>query len=284
MISQTTLDALLAAGASAEMIVAAVKAEIAAHEAAEAEKKQRQNELAAERQRRKRAKDAASSRAVTDVTRDERDASEPRVCAQVVNTLEVKKDTLPTCPSDTTVPMPKPKPRRALPEGWPVDGFDRWWAVYPRRTAKGDAEKAFATAARRGDVTFSDLMAATTRFARSPPDAQFTPHPATWLNGKRYLDEPDTIHRASQRPDSHPGSRRKHTMASVELEDQAWAKARERGGPVGFDRAFDRSGTLDLGPLGASAFGLDGASDGRGSPRGFDADVVRLHVAGGRGS
>jgi hypothetical protein len=237
----------------------------------------------AERKRNKRAS-ADNPRTIRDESAAcPPDVSAPPSRAHVVNTLEVKKDTLPTCPSDTPVPMPT-KPRRALPEGWPEDGFARWWAVYPRRTAKGDAEKAFATAARRGDVTFADLMAATTRFARDPPEPQFCPHPATWLNGKRYLDESDPIARHPQRSDSHPGSRRKHTMASLELEDQARAKARERGGSMDADHPIDQFGTLDFGSVGPSAFGIDGPGYGGREAGGFDADVVRLHVGRVRGS
>jgi hypothetical protein len=88
--------------------------------------------------------------------------------------------------------------------------------------------------------------------------------------------------RSPQRPESHPGPRRKHTMASVELEEQAWAAARERSGPVGFDFAPDERGTLDFGPVGASAFGLDGGGNGGRAQGRPDASVVRLHVAGGR--
>jgi hypothetical protein len=88
--------------------------------------------------------------------------------------------------------------------------------------------------------------------------------------------------RHPQRPESHPGPRRKHTMASVELEEQAWAAARERSGPVGFDFAPDERGTLDFGPVGASAFGLDGGGNGGRAQGRPDASVVRLHVAGGR--
>lgn len=176
--------AMVASGCTPGQILAAVEAAEAS--SSDAISARRAND--AERQRRKRSNCHVTSRDVTVTPRDESDASEPRAPARVVIPLEVKKDTLPTHPSDAPVPMPR-KAHQPLPEGWPEDAFDRWWAVYPRRVAKGDAEKAFVAAAKRGDTTFDGIMAATHRFARPPPDPQFTPYPATWLNGKRYLDE-----------------------------------------------------------------------------------------------
>jgi len=74
-----------------------------------------------------------------------------------------------------------------------MDGFDGFWAAYPRKVAKGAAERAYAKAL--SVITDPDppsvLRAAAERFAASDPDPQFTPHPATWLNSRRWEDEPD---------------------------------------------------------------------------------------------
>jgi hypothetical protein len=71
--------------------------------------------------------------------------------------------------------------------------FDDFWNAYPRRIGKRAAEKAHAAALKRG-ATAVQLLTAARRFATSKQgtEAQFIPHPATWLNQGRYDDEPDT--------------------------------------------------------------------------------------------
>jgi hypothetical protein len=69
------------------------------------------------------------------------------------------------------------------------DGFEEWWAIYPRKIAKGAAEKAYAKAVElSGPVV---LLAGVQRYAavRANQDPQYTKHPATWLNQKCWLDE-----------------------------------------------------------------------------------------------
>lgn len=66
--------------------------------------------------------------------------------------------------------------------------FAEFWAVYPRKKAKGAAERAWAKAVKLVDP--AELMA---RLRAQIPvmmlKPQFIPHPATWLNGKRWEDE-----------------------------------------------------------------------------------------------
>lgn len=66
--------------------------------------------------------------------------------------------------------------------------FDTFWKVYPRKTAKGAARKAW------GKLTAENRAAAITgaaRFASDPNrDDTFTPYPATWLNAEQWEDEP----------------------------------------------------------------------------------------------
>lgn len=72
--------------------------------------------------------------------------------------------------------------QKSLPEG-----FDEWWAAYPRREAKDRAIRAY-TKARRGGATAADLLDGLRRFPW-PGDRQFIPFPATWLNDGRWRDE-----------------------------------------------------------------------------------------------
>ena len=67
--------------------------------------------------------------------------------------------------------------------------FEKFWAVYPRRTNKGGAKTAFLKAV-DVKVSFYDLMQAVERYASDPnlPEPQFIPHAATWLNQERWAD------------------------------------------------------------------------------------------------
>lgn len=68
------------------------------------------------------------------------------------------------------------------------DQFDQWYSEYPRKVAKGAARKAFTTAAKK--ASFEVLMEAVKSYASkmSGKEAEFIAHPATWLNGERWLD------------------------------------------------------------------------------------------------
>jgi Helix-turn-helix domain len=69
--------------------------------------------------------------------------------------------------------------------------FDQFWNPYPRKVAKEAARKAFDAAVKQG-VAAETLIAGAKRYAgeRAGEDPQFTKHPATWLRGGCWEDEP----------------------------------------------------------------------------------------------
>lgn len=69
-------------------------------------------------------------------------------------------------------------------------GFDDFWQAVPRKVGKGQARKAYAAALKKTD--HAALMAGITAYAasREGEDPQFTKHPASWLNGECWEDEP----------------------------------------------------------------------------------------------
>ena len=82
---------------------------------------------------------------------------------------------------DSTPPPPPPKA---------LASFDDFWAAYPKRQAKGDAERAWKKI--RPDTALFDRMLAAIKAQQANPtwaDPTFIPHPATWLNAKRWEDE-----------------------------------------------------------------------------------------------
>lgn len=65
--------------------------------------------------------------------------------------------------------------------------FEEWWLAYPLKRDKGHAEKAFAKALKLAPLP--ELIAGVRRYIElKPPDREWC-YPATWLNGKRWLDE-----------------------------------------------------------------------------------------------
>lgn len=78
--------------------------------------------------------------------------------------------------------------------------FDRFWQAYPRKAGKGQARRAWRRAVKKvpGDelVTFAEQFARDVVLVVEP---QFVPHPATWLNGERWEDEPEIVPQAEQR-------------------------------------------------------------------------------------
>lgn len=88
----------------------------------------------------------------------------------------------------------------ALPPSPYSDEFEQFWISYPRKIGKGDAWKAWpkAVAHLRTSTGLAPpeaaerLAATASQFAKSPKgqSGEFCPHPATWLNGRRFEDDP----------------------------------------------------------------------------------------------
>ena len=65
--------------------------------------------------------------------------------------------------------------------------FDLFWNVYPRKVAKKTAETAFAKAI--SHTAAGLIISGAARYAQDPNRVEaYTAHPATWLNGHRWLD------------------------------------------------------------------------------------------------
>lgn len=80
------------------------------------------------------------------------------------------------------------------------EGFDQWWSEYPRKDAKGAAQKMYAKALKQASA--ADLLTGV-RLYPFQSDPQFIPMPATWLNQERWKsahEAPDLT-----RPNLAPG-------------------------------------------------------------------------------
>src|SRR5690606_22594861 len=67
--------------------------------------------------------------------------------------------------------------------------FDEFWSLYPRKVGKGQARKAWSGALRKASAGEIILGVRRAAEAFSVNDPRYIPHPATWLNGERWLDE-----------------------------------------------------------------------------------------------
>lgn len=82
-------------------------------------------------------------------------------------------------------------PSETMPQRQDLNAlFGEWWQFVPRKVSRGQAEKAYRAALKH--ATPADLLAGIQRFAEQVcgTEPNFIAHPATWLNGKRWLDEP----------------------------------------------------------------------------------------------
>lgn len=64
--------------------------------------------------------------------------------------------------------------------------FDHFWRLYPRKVGKGQARRAFQSALAK---TSCACILQAISLQKFDPRERFQPHPATWLNGERWLDE-----------------------------------------------------------------------------------------------
>ena len=96
-----------------------------------------------------------------------------------------------------SIPIPQPS---ALSQQNPAlnhrrgDGyaFEAFWDLYPRKVSKGHAVKAWGAATKRTEppVIIEGLRRQLPALGKL--ESRFIPHPATWLNGERWADQPAT--------------------------------------------------------------------------------------------
>lgn len=81
----------------------------------------------------------------------------------------------------------------------PADGFDEFWTLYPRHEGKAAARKAWRKLCPLPPLeairTALEWQRCSTHWLER--GGQFIPHPATYLNGRRWEDEPPSAARAA---------------------------------------------------------------------------------------
>jgi len=105
-----------------------------------------------------------------------------------------------TCYQDASVPQATCAPEESRGEQRRAEtedsGFDEFWKAYPRREAKADAKKAFQKLA-PNDLLLHIIHGALATQSKSEQwrkdGGKYIPLPASWLNGKRWEDEPISV-------------------------------------------------------------------------------------------
>lgn len=82
-----------------------------------------------------------------------------------------------------------PSPRSGVKSKPEPDGFEAFYEAFPKHVGRGQALKAYRSALKI--ATGEALLTGARRYAASVvgKEPQFVAHPATWLNGQRWLDE-----------------------------------------------------------------------------------------------
>lgn len=132
--------------------------------------------------------------------------------AEVTNNAEKPAEEPVQKPVRLTAGAEKKAKKEALQER-----FAAFWAAYPRHTAKQNALKSFEKIA-PDDALLNEMLNALDRQKQSSQwtrdNGQYIPHPATWLNQRRWEDEMTTV----QARQSHVGERYSNPFADLAAE------------------------------------------------------------------
>jgi hypothetical protein len=178
--------ALVAAGASPEMIVAAVEA------AERSQIAKQQERLLKQRERTRRWRENAQSVTSRDVTIDVGDVTSHHV-------------TLPPSPDKETSPGPPKEinPNPVFASQTPcaredTAEFVEFWAAYPNKVGKPDARLKFQKALEKAELP--EILAGLHRYVTGrPPDRPWC-NPATWLHQERWNDQPAFVATGHAKP------------------------------------------------------------------------------------
>ncbi len=113
-----------------------------------------------------------------------------------LNTKSIKylNNTPPIVPPKGETPAPTKKRQRKPKDApdWKPERFERFWEAYPKHKSKQAAIRAW-DALKADDTTIRNMALGLMRDLQDPQwqNIQFIPHASTWLNQRRWEDEPD---------------------------------------------------------------------------------------------
>ena len=90
--------------------------------------------------------------------------------------------------------MVKEAPRGASSPAKADDGFDEFWKLYPRKTGKQAARRAWKKAVKQkpaAEIAAALIEQLPALHLKLKPEGDFRPYPSKWLNEGRWDDEVD---------------------------------------------------------------------------------------------
>ena len=94
--------------------------------------------------------------------------------------------------SETLIDINKNTNKEKISKKKHTEGFEEFWQMYPRKVAKANAQKAFEKLSPNPEL-LAEMLSALERQKQSDAwqqeNGKYIPHPATWLNGRRWEDE-----------------------------------------------------------------------------------------------
>lgn len=105
--------------------------------------------------------------------------------------LNKNKTNKTTEPNGSSIPSHFEKRKQSVPDPAALAAFDRFYHVYPRHVGREDALKAWLKLNPNAEL-IAMLMVAVPLYAAevAGTEPKYILHPATWLNGRRWEDEP----------------------------------------------------------------------------------------------
>ena len=119
-------------------------------------------------------------------------------------------------------PNPNPNPSRERGRETP-EGFDQFWAAYPKKTAKPDAIKAYGKI-KPDEALLAQILSAIQKQKQTAQwqedGGRFVPYPATWLNGHRWEDEVQAAPAGGSGPAPRPVVAQVYEQREYDLENE----------------------------------------------------------------
>jgi hypothetical protein len=102
----------------------------------------------------------------------------------VTHNGDERPDTDTEADTEADTEQKKPRANARVPAG----EFEEWYAAYPKHVGIGKAREKYRAARKKASREVL-LAGAKREAAKTVSDPKFIPHPATWLNQERWLDE-----------------------------------------------------------------------------------------------
>lgn len=152
---------------------------------------------------------------------------------QIVSTDPPPKKEMPHTPKEKTPPP-------GSQSGCARD-FAAFWEIWPHRVGKAEAERSFRGVAKRSDSDLPSILAGVRRYISNKPPDQNWLNPATFLNQRRWEDEPGPAPEPRKSNGTHGGS----VSASLRKLDFGPDDVIERPPPLFAKKGEGAGGTAD---------------------------------------